>query len=876
MSVKPTIADMGFVSAANHSKTKYLFLLLACIVLGVPGANGRIEIYPDEFHSKGIEVLPFDEKRLLPNDPSLIQIKDGKPALNLDDFFELGIFQFEDEFKDDISGIRVELWIDPEDPPEGMFLLSYISSSDRGHIRRYFSFDSLPRGRWTTCTLWLSFAKKEPGFKIYARSRSPVQFEGLQKIAGNPGSVFIHSLERVYRKTHDQNPFDKAREKYSSYFDKEWSRWLLLSLCLILFLVIFVGARRKISLFFLACFLLPAISLLLFLGWFGHSTLENLQNARVYEFRRSLVQQFQRILKLQDSVEQRFQSELRGLQEEIVSYIQKGRESGQDFSVNDFDKEHTELLSKGNFDPHAPSSDAFDRFLANKLQQTGLEVLVSNGKAIFYAHRNKPAYSKGSYGKVLHNLLFRGYGPESMHKVSESFRNSQEAVLDMRKMFLVGDNLTDDFLNNPARLYQINISMSPFPWIEAREFWFLILEAQTQFPWFGLGYIQSDTLTRFLQDEYEKSSLLDYLDIHSKAPLEYFVSGFSSQRSFPSALENRGLFSLVSQEARVSQKLIFKPSFEKGRLYFYLSGPIEKQPQISLTLRVCADEIYQKLQERLNTLYLGACILFGILLGICLPLSISVTRPILSISKGLQRVRSGDLSLDLPVKGYDQFANAANHFNSLIEQLREKERLSKFLSQIALRSLKSGERKTTRQLVGILFCGIRNLEDYSSQTYQMRLDTVRKFLDLLSESLESSPGSMDKFTGQAAIILFSGENPAPEMLELALSLKEKFSSLGDSSTKGNQSALQIGIGIAAGYAVLGSVGPEMRKDYTAIGSTVNLAARLHSLGDSCQGVSIHLNEEAKEMLGDTEYALKEHRSVEIKGFQEKQRVYEVS
>jgi class 3 adenylate cyclase len=856
-----------------------LFLFFLCI----PGFSdpeqsaGRFAVTQKNLSLDGIRIAPAAYS---PENPEIlegIQVVDGLPALSLESFFQLGVLHFTQPLDLEVAGIQMKIWIDPQDPPQGVRKLQYSAGPKRVDIHRYHSFHSLPRGVWTTWTLWLSFPDKEEDFKLYSKWSAPQKFEGVRVLPGTGGTVYIHSLARIVPPLMPTDALQSARKRFPSLFAKPWSLSLLCIILTLFILCILAGSRRKISLFFLGSFLLPAIGILVFLGIVGQSTLQNMEEARIYKAKRSMVRQFRRILKLQDSIEQKFQSELRKFQQEILSFVKSRRSQGEGFERNSFDKEFSVYSTKGRIPLNQIHSiDPFDQFLSAKLAETGLEILVTNGKAIWYSLRDSAHITKGAYAKVLHNLLYRNFDPESAGKFQSAFRSSQEAVLEMRKLFLVGDNLRDDFLNNPARLYQINITESPYPWIEARDFWTFLLEPESGFPWLSLGVIRSDTLTVFLEQEYRQNSLLRSLDDEFNTPLDYFVSGFSSQRFFPQEYDNSEMFSLLSQKARVTQKLIFQSVFQDDHLYFYLSGPVEKQPQVALTLRIQGDEIYRSLQKDQNRLYFGALFLLAVLLGICLPFSFSVTRPILKISRVLKRVRAGDLSQDLVVRGYDQFASAASHFNGLIEQLREKERLSKFLSQIALRSLESGEREATRQTVGILFCGIRNLDEPSHQSYSLRLDMIRQFLQLFEQVLAQSEGMLDKFTGHAAIALFTGEDSVSQMLDTCIELRSKVLDQNENTTPGQFHHLELGIGIATGPVVLGPVGPDLRKDYTAIGATVNMAARLHGLGDSSKEVTIHLDTPSRSAIKHIKkYEIAERQDVAIKGLQKKQTVYEI-
>jgi adenylate cyclase len=92
-------------------------------------------------------------------------------------------------------------------------------------------------------------------------------------------------------------------------------------------------------------------------------------------------------------------------------------------------------------------------------------------------------------------------------------------------------------------------------------------------------------------------------------------------------------------------------------------------------------------------------------------------------------------------------------------------------------------------------------------------------------------GTLERFAGDGLMIFFNDplplENPAANAVKMALAMQKSFVLL-QSAWRKRGFELELGIGIAQGYATLGAIGFDGRWDYACIGSVTNLAARLCS------------------------------------------------
>ena len=173
------------------------------------------------------------------------------------------------------------------------------------------------------------------------------------------------------------------------------------------------------------------------------------------------------------------------------------------------------------------------------------------------------------------------------------------------------------------------------------------------------------------------------------------------------------------------------------------------------------------------------------------------------------------------------------------DQLAEIERISRlkrFLSpKVAELILSSGSEKvleSRRGEVTAVFCDLRGFTAFTETAEPEEVMSVlRDYHKRLGELVHQFEGTVERFAGDGILVLFNAPLPIPDpslqAVNMAVSMREHVSELAVGWRKAGYD-LGFGVGIARGYATLGRVGFEGRYDYAAIGTVVNLAARLCS------------------------------------------------
>jgi GAF domain-containing protein len=190
-------------------------------------------------------------------------------------------------------------------------------------------------------------------------------------------------------------------------------------------------------------------------------------------------------------------------------------------------------------------------------------------------------------------------------------------------------------------------------------------------------------------------------------------------------------------------------------------------------------------------------------------------------------------------------ARLLNDLNKLNQQLEQRvsdqvgeiermSRLRRFLPpQVADLIVASGTEKqleSHRREITALFCDLRGFTGFSeSSDPEDVMALLRDYHAAIGQIIVKYSGTLERFAGDGVMVIFNDpvpvENPALQAVLMALDMRtaiggmiEKWRDLGHD--------LGFGIGIAHGFATLGTIGFEGRFDYAAIGTVSNIASRL--------------------------------------------------
>jgi adenylate cyclase len=292
---------------------------------------------------------------------------------------------------------------------------------------------------------------------------------------------------------------------------------------------------------------------------------------------------------------------------------------------------------------------------------------------------------------------------------------------------------------------------------------------------------------------------------------------------------------------------------------------------------------FRRLEKILIFLNVGALLLSGIA-GVFV--ARGVTRPLISLSKGVRRIIRGDYRARVPVKTRDELGDLASAFNRMAIGLEERDKaqdlLGKSVSPEVARELLKSEIELGGEIrdVTILFSDLRGFTMLSeTHSPHALVEQLNSYFTAVTAAVESMGGVVDKYIGDAVMAIFGAPAAVPDhadrAVRAALAILQAEESLNQERGAHGLAPFRTGIGISTGAVVAGNVGSASRHNYTVIGNEVNLASRLQSLTKQETFEARIICSDATRSALQGAYALRDLGETEIRGRKEMLRIWAV-
>ncbi len=153
---------------------------------------------------------------------------------------------------------------------------------------------------------------------------------------------------------------------------------------------------------------------------------------------------------------------------------------------------------------------------------------------------------------------------------------------------------------------------------------------------------------------------------------------------------------------------------------------------------------------------------------------------------------------------------------------------------------------------------------------QKLVNLVNHFLEITCDQVNKHGGEINKIIGDCVLAVFDASN-TDDAIQAAVSIVQNVTQLRQESQDSVCKFLQCGIGIDTGMVTEGNIGTAVKKDYTILGTAVNVASRLESLTRFFQK-SIVISERTSSLMSD-HWELEALGDFKIKGIDAKQYLY---
>jgi class 3 adenylate cyclase len=210
------------------------------------------------------------------------------------------------------------------------------------------------------------------------------------------------------------------------------------------------------------------------------------------------------------------------------------------------------------------------------------------------------------------------------------------------------------------------------------------------------------------------------------------------------------------------------------------------------------------------------------------------------LAMAFDAVADGRRHVQVEVGGSEEFRRLGEHFNRMVGVLGQAERLERayglYVSRPVAERIRAqhgeGLLPVSLREASVLFADIRGFTQLSERrSPEVVVDVLNRYFDRVVSLVNAHQGYLNKFIGDAVVVVFNGPIDQPDhaarAVKFGIALQEMVAEMNRGGAFPEVAGgIGIGVGIATGPMVCGNIGGGGQFEYTVIGDTVNLSARL--------------------------------------------------
>lgn len=311
-----------------------------------------------------------------------------------------------------------------------------------------------------------------------------------------------------------------------------------------------------------------------------------------------------------------------------------------------------------------------------------------------------------------------------------------------------------------------------------------------------------------------------------------------------------------------------------------------EEPTLTLAVTASLDRALAPMQRLLATITLTGVVAVIVAFVACRLIASRIARPVRALVKSADDIGAGRFDVHLDTCRKDEIGDLARSFEHMAQGLAQrdfiKDTFGKFVDPSVVAGLiadpqrlrPGGEERVQTVLMS-------DIEGFTALSEKLRpeqvVELLNAFLGAAADIIAAERGVVDKFIGDAVVAFWGPpltEDHAPRAGRAALRMIEAARALSPRCEELGIPPLRVRIGIATGEVLVGNIGSASKFNYTVMGDTVNLAARLEGLNKVYRS-SVLCEANAAAAMG-TELTLREIDLVRVVGRAAPTRVFEVA
>jgi len=411
--------------------------------------------------------------------------------------------------------------------------------------------------------------------------------------------------------------------------------------------------------------------------------------------------------------------------------------------------------------------------------------------------------------------------------------------------------------------------------------------ASSPFPHRRVDIITTDSKEPVFLDKIDNTTVLPDFNVFSYTTEQGAVRNIPAEEKRITA-EEAALYIKHFQNIHTRSQPIYKA--DKGMcLYVYPITFSRKDGQ-----RLVGFSVVTYMKEILDRPYFQAKVFIFALAAIFLYAAIIITlfladfiaEPIIQLCVNIRKttnilneIFSGNAKIDAHKLVFDDNLKTRDEIKTLSKEIKNIITLVRgMLPYISFHTLRNAEKdvgsKSISRNLCFLFTDIRGFTKLCEKLPAREVILMlNRYLNIETKIIFDNGGDVDKYVGDEMMAFFAGPKKEINACKAAMEIREALYREQLAALKVGRETISLGIGINTGYVIFGPVGSETRKDFTSIGDTVNLAARLEGANKQYGSKTI-ISEAVYNNLGNA-FICRELDYITVKGKTEVVRIFEV-